>query len=102
MPLADALGVLVGMIEGVEPRLDDRERRDDRVDPQAGHELELVHDPHLLGGDERDVEDVVPHRHGAEQPHRRRASRGAGSPTSLSIAPASTLPSITGRNRSSA
>ena len=66
--LADALGVLVGVVKGVEPGLNDRQRRDDRVDPQAGQELELIHDAHLLGGDERDVEYIVPDRHGADQP----------------------------------
>ena len=67
-PLADALGVLVPLVEEVELGLDDRQRRDNRVDPQPRHELELVHDAHLLGGDERDVENVLPDRHGADQP----------------------------------
>ncbi len=67
-PLADALGVLIGPVEEVELGLHDRQRRDHRVDPQPGHELELVDDPHLLRGNERDVEHVVPDRHGADQP----------------------------------
>ena len=69
-PFADALGVLIGAVKGVEPGLNDRQRCDDRVDPQAGDELELIHDTHLLGGYESDVQDFVADRQGADQPVR--------------------------------
>ena len=58
---------LIGAVERVEPGLDDRQRRDQGVDPQPGEELELVDHAHRLGRDEGHVEHVVADRHRADQ-----------------------------------